>query len=790
MGLRCRLFGRCLSLIMTLLCAFSICMPSVAYAAPHTVHWVSDSTANHISGTTLYISNVSEGNGSISNVSGNVYQEDNNIKAHEGASSGSWVMTYSNAGYDIYGRNLDVRMTCTASFPDADYRPAEGMQLFSLAGGASCDAGVHVAVRIKIDVLDKSGNSVSGTFGIQFGDLDVQCPDDHLYDEGVELVSGCGTEVWIGEAISEANGHNSWDADSPTEGQRMDVETHDGHTLINASHDCGGLNDSSFSCICTSGAQLIWRGGNGLGSSIGIRSSTTVYPDLGNPTKVGSPASASAAGGSYTFTITQTFPDVVSSNQANSIKLSDTFAKCLDVANASYSVTRTDANGNQSNVTSNWTKSVSGQTLTLSAVNTGHGYATLKHVFTVTIPIRKSYDFCDSQLYFAGTALCFSNTASISVTPRTGSSVTKTTNTITNDVTGVVTPTILLQKGDTDRGAGKAQGDTTLAGATYKVEYWPAWSMSGNPTATGTWTTDASGNLTFTKGSWPYGSTYGSLPFGTYRVTEIFAPAGYSAMGARTFQVRANNSSGTVIVTKDSSWDSGSSSSSVGLVSLEPSIVRGPVSGRVVDYDMITAQGDGYIAGAVVGIRNASSSPVVVNGMEYAVGATISTTTVGEAGTFSFAGLPYGTYEVFQQSAPAGYAKDTSVKRVSVRSTSGVAAENLREQIWRGSTILEKHDADSHTTTPQGDALLAGAVFEIVNRSAHDVVVNGTRYAIGAVCWSGQIQSSGVWEMVARTLPYGTYDIREKFAPVGYRETSTVLTFEVRADGQVVTHTV
>lgn len=291
-----RLRNRILSFLtvmaMTVMC---LCVSGhdIAYALPHTVQWVTDSVSNHITGTTLYVTNVSASNGSISNVSGGMYKDDTTIKCHDATTGGSWVMTYSNAGYDVNGKTFDVKVTCTASFPDAGHRPHEGMQVMNIGLNTASSTNVHTAIRMKIDILDKSGNSLPGTFGMTFSDLDVKCPDSSLYDEGVELVSGCGSTVWVGEEISASEGH-----------ARMDVYEHDGHTIINASHLCDALNDSCFSIICTSGAQLIWRGGHGLGSTVGIRSSTTVYPSWNAPVKSSTPATVSCAGGVVTYTIT------------------------------------------------------------------------------------------------------------------------------------------------------------------------------------------------------------------------------------------------------------------------------------------------------------------------------------------------------------------------------------------------------------------------------------------------------------------------------------------------------
>ena len=765
----------------------------VAYAAPD-VTWVQDSPANHIANTTLYITHLGADNATITNVSGPVYVDpaDNCVKVRGGdLSPAHWVVTYRNAGYDVNGKDFDVRLTCDLFYTQNEGVPSEGHTVY-LHEGMQAPVEAAAGIRFRLELLDHSGRPVDGTFGMFFSDVDIVHGDvEDEFTEGIEFVRNCGGPFWAGEAMG-ADVH--WDNNGGLDehgnhtfcpGQRLRIYERDGKSIVHATHTCGGQNDSSFACIGRNGAEFVWRAPGGAGGFIGLIAATTVYPDLAAPTKSANTAKV-ASDGSATFTVTQTFPDVSESNKPSSIQVFDTFANCLDVSRATYSVTRVDGGGVSHDVTSNWSKSVSGQTLTLSARNTGHGFATQRHAFLITVPVKRGYDFCDGQLSFNGVDLRLSNVASVRVVPGVGSVVTKSTNQVVVDITGSLTPSALLQKGDLDLGIGKAQGDMSLSGATYKLEYWPSWSIVGSPTATGTWTTGSDGKVSFLRGSWPYGTTYGSLPFGTYRVTETSAPSGYGAMGSRTFQIRSSNAGGAMLVTKGAGWDGGLTTAETGLVSIEPSVVRGSVRTRVVDADMVTAQGDAYIAGAKVSIWNASANPVVVGGVTYGVGDRIGVITVGEDGYAVWHGLPYGTYRIEQDFAPSGYTARTVKPVASVRGTGVTDAANVVEDVWRGSTDLRKVDADSGTSVPQGDAVLAGAVFDVTNDSIHDVVVAGERYVHGDVCWSGAIESDGFWRMAARTLPYGTYVISERTPPVGYRRTGVTLRFQVRADGEVV----
>lgn len=83
-----------------------------------------------------------------------------------------------------------------------------------------------------------------------------------------------------------------------------------------------------------------------------------------------------------------------------------------------------------------------------------------------------------------------------------------------------------------------------------------------------------------------------------------------------------------------------------------------------------------------------------------------------------------------------------------------------------GSVSLDKYDAVTGQT-PQGEATLAGAKFEVINASANSVVVNGKTYAPGAVICTLTTDAKGHTQ-TGNIFPVGTYKIRESAAPTGY----------------------
>ena len=83
-----------------------------------------------------------------------------------------------------------------------------------------------------------------------------------------------------------------------------------------------------------------------------------------------------------------------------------------------------------------------------------------------------------------------------------------------------------------------------------------------------------------------------------------------------------------------------------------------------------------------------------------------------------------------------------------------------------GSVAIDKFDAVTGQT-PQGEASLAGAVYEVVNSSANSVMVLGKVYAPGAVLCALTTDANGHAE-TDNIFPIGTYTIREVKASPGY----------------------
>ena len=98
-----------------------------------------------------------------------------------------------------------------------------------------------------------------------------------------------------------------------------------------------------------------------------------------------------------------------------------------------------------------------------------------------------------------------------------------------------------------------------------------------------------------------------------------------------------------------------------------------------------------------------------------------------------------------------------------------------------GSVSVEKYDAVTGQTA-QGEATLAGAKFQVINRSSNSVKVGNKVYAPGDVICELTTDAKG-FAKTDNIFPVGTYEIKEISAPTGYLLNSQwKQTFSVTAD--------
>lgn len=129
--------------------------------------------------------------------------------------------------------------------------------------------------------------------------------------------------------------------------------------------------------------------------------------------------------------------------------------------------------------------------------------------------------------------------------------------------------------------------------------------------------------------------------------------------------------------------------------------------------------------------------------------------------------LPNGTYAVKEKTAPKGYVLDPTVHIVTINN--GNAALNVTDDPQYIKLTVVKKDAASKTSTPQGNASLAGAVYSVTYKeNGKDVTVTGTTNQKGIVYFLN--------------IPLGTVKVQETKAPVGYKLDSTIHTYTITSD--------
>ena len=322
------------------------------------------------------------------------------------------------------------------------------------------------------------------------------------------------------------------------------------------------------------------------------------------------------------------------------------------------------------------------------------------------------------------------------------------------------TLTLRLKKKDSQTGS-TPQGNASIAGAVYQVSY-----QLGGQTVTQELTSDASGNL----------GTLEGIPFGTVTVKELTAPTGYRLdTEVHTYTVDGSQLTGDVYELE--------------VDDLTEDVQRGGLTIQKLDSQTgTTPQGDASLDGISFEIVNNSRNPVVVNGNTAAPGQVAMTITTNVAGvaTTGENALPYGDYTVREVSTNDSMLK-TFTEEISVTiSEDGQMLEYEAEnEVVRGGIDIEKQDS-LMGTTPQGNSSFAGIAFEVINRSANPVVVDGQTYAVGDVVMTITTDESGHASTGSDVLPYGTYEVRESATNESMLLTWQGETVTVRQNGHSV----
>ena len=146
-------------------------------------------------------------------------------------------------------------------------------------------------------------------------------------------------------------------------------------------------------------------------------------------------------------------------------------------------------------------------------------------------------------------------------------------------------------------------------------------------------------------------------------------------------------------------------------------------------------------------------------------GSVVATFTTDEAGHATLSTpLEDGTYSVKEVTPPKGYKLDTKVYTFTING----ADTSLSVEDKPGTLTLKLKKKDSQTgSTPQGNATLAGAVYQV-------------SYQLGGQTVTKELTSNSSGNLgTLEGIPFGTVTVKELTAPEGYRLDTEVHTYTV-----------
>lgn len=359
-----------------------------------------------------------------------------------------------------------------------------------------------------------------------------------------------------------------------------------------------------------------------------------------------------------------------------------------------------------------------------------------------------------------------------------------------------------MQKIDAILNSANVQGDATLEGAvfnvinesTHDVYVGGKWYATGEVCATVT--TDASGYVK---------TSNLLLPYGTYRITEQTASAGYqvNAEFSLTFQIRED---GKIYDLTGTAFPEYVITGDVQIIKTDIELGKSEAIGGN-NHD--TTDDGTSLSGIVYAIRNMSKTAVVVGGKTYAPGAIVTTVTshwndVVKAYTAETVNglLPYGTYTIEEIITNESYKlTDNTVYTFEIREQGAVVTKDIDDedmiyanQVIRGDImfeIVEGYTYDrlptlwilTNVSTGERHVLAADRNGEYLSNSefgfAHSKNTNANDKLLSkidageVIAMSEVIQGTGTWfglgedgtmasvDDALAALPYGKYVLQE-----------------------------
>ncbi|MGE6553483.1 SpaA isopeptide-forming pilin-related protein, partial [Bacillus mycoides] len=140
-----------------------------------------------------------------------------------------------------------------------------------------------------------------------------------------------------------------------------------------------------------------------------------------------------------------------------------------------------------------------------------------------------------------------------------------------------------------------------------------------------------------------------------------------------------------------------------------------------------------------------------------------------EQGIAKFEKLPSGKYTYKETLAPAGYVISEETFSFEIMQDGEIIKHIVKDKKIEGSLEITKVDV------ADGNNKLPGAEFTIYNEKGEEVV-------------KGKTNEQGIAKF--ERLPYGKYTYKETLAPDGYLINEETFSFEIKADSEIIKHTV
>ena len=347
------------------------------------------------------------------------------------------------------------------------------------------------------------------------------------------------------------------------------------------------------------------------------------------------------------------------------------------------------------------------------------------------------------------------------------------------------------------------QGNGSLEGAEFEMKFYDRYFDNNNATgkATRTWVfkTDGNGRIITrdkykVRGDALYKDPNGQdmIPLGTLLVKEIKAPTGYK-INSTTYSGRIIEDNGVAKVEMPKLLGIGQNG-----FELNEDIIKGSLKLTKKDsnYNNV-ATGDSKLEGTEFNLINKSKNEVFYNGKMIKVGGVVTTLTMKyDAGAKAYVAkagdLPFGSYVIKEKKAGEGYKLSSKEYKVEINSDKEVSIEASNE-VQEGQIKVVKVDSATNKSEGQGAAKLDGIVFDVYNKSAHDIIYKGTSYKVGdkvttlTTTWN---EADKEYNAYTEKLPYGTYEVVEVATNKSYNmAVASNNLVSVRKDGEVVTTT-